>query len=145
MCPFYCDCKQAYFNQTYLTARFWQIAKAKKQSCIWCLSLLISRKKLNSIWSNNTIHHFLLLHSFINARNFLVLHSFLFNDAKRDNIFHCNELHSFALVGCTYSVSNLVMPLQLNWEKNPKNIVKDSEAISPSFWPTIHQKNHQLS
>ena len=33
----------------------------------------------------------------------------------------------------TYSVSNLVVPLQLNWEKNLKNIVKDSEAIFPSF------------
>ena len=32
-----------------------------------------------------------------------------------------------------YSVSNLVVPLQLNWEKNLKNIVKDSEAIFPSF------------
>ena len=33
----------------------------------------------------------------------------------------------------TYSVSNLVVPLQLNWENNLKNIVKDSEAISSSF------------
>ena len=33
----------------------------------------------------------------------------------------------------TYSVSNLVMTLQLNWEKISKNIVKDSKVISPSF------------
>ena len=42
MDPFCFDCEQAYFNQTNLTARFWQIAKAKKP-IMHMVSLLVSR------------------------------------------------------------------------------------------------------